>query len=273
MLGQHFSPGIVYLDGGRWLRVLTRGPLITRGMTRPMVRMTAHDGDGTIHRVQVYAGQLYRTATALPGEPAHVKPLPARRRILRTYDYPVAAPEVTPEVPARPTRPARVPVAATRSQQAPARRKKSRPHVKILKQNSHYCTEACYWLPPNTGGLSPTLYDVIEAMSELLWEDAAERHWDREGTLVEHEIPSGLTLPELACRVYHIAMPSDHHLQSLERSLVELMRRNMVERATGDTRRFRLRGWQCLHTRRRTTRRAIERGGGRAVYATVRFSA
>lgn len=270
MLGQHFRPGIVYWDGHRWLRAMTRGPVITRGVQRPQVRMTAQDGDGVVHRVKVYAGQMYRTAKALPGEPVSAKPAAPRRRILREYQLPVAVASATPGLSARSDRRT---MPAVRSERATGKRKKSRPHVKIVKQYTHYCAEACYWLPPNTGSLSPTLYDVVEAMSELPWNRVADPHRDRDGTLVEHEEPAGYALDELARRVYHVTQPNDHQMQTVEKSLILLRRQNVVERSPIDSERFRLRGWQCLHTRRRTTRLAIERGGGRAVYATVRFSA
>lgn len=271
VLGQHFKPGIVYLDGDRWLRVASRGPLITRGVNRPLVRMTAQDADGVVHRVKVYAGQLYRTAGSLPGESVSAKPMAPRRRIIREYIREYQDPDAV--APVVPVQPARRTVPAVRPGRATGKRKKSRPHVKIVKQDMHYCTEACYWLPPKTGSLSPTLYDVVEAMSELPWNRAADPRWDRDGTLVEHEEPAGYALDELTRRVYHVAQPNDHQTQTVERSLTLLRRQNVVERSPIDSERFRLRGWQCLHTRRRTTRLAIERGGGRAVYATVRFSA
>ncbi|TWE29428.1 hypothetical protein [Prauserella muralis] len=66
MLGQDFTPRVVYRDGERWLRVRTRGPVITRGVATATVRLTAEDAEGTVCRAKVHAATDYPTAGAFP---------------------------------------------------------------------------------------------------------------------------------------------------------------------------------------------------------------
>ncbi|MFF5987562.1 hypothetical protein [Prauserella flavalba] len=65
MLGRDFAPGVVYTeDGLRWLKVRTRGPLITRGVAEPIVRLTVEGEDGAVFRCRVQAWADYPTAAA-----------------------------------------------------------------------------------------------------------------------------------------------------------------------------------------------------------------
>lgn len=136
-----------------------------------------------------------------------------------------------------------------------------------------FSEEACYWLPPDMNGLGPGQQTIIDLLSGLPWLDAPAARWTRDGDLVEHDVPEGLTAIELAVGINGVDSPALRQVHSVQRSLALLISRGIVEESPHGLRRYRLRGWQCLHTRRRITRRAIEHGGGRAVYATVRFSA
>lgn len=133
--------------------------------------------------------------------------------------------------------------------------------------------DACYWLPRDMSGLGPTQNAIVDHMSMLCWIDASEACWNEDGDIVEHAEPPGFEATELAKLIYDSAEPTWREVRGVEKSLSNLMARGLVEPSFDGHGRFRLRGWNCLHTRRRTTRRAIEHGGGRAVYMSVRFSA
>lgn len=255
MLGQDFQPGLVYQDHGRWLKVKTRGSIITRGVDRPIVRLTAEDPEGTVHREKVDAFRDYRVRgkfSAARDTVVSVKPrTPSRAKIVRELPVPRPAP--------RPVKARRV-VPGPCLKPAPAR-------------SELFSEEACYWLPPDMNGLGPGQQTIIDLLSGLPWLDAPAARWTRDGDLVEHDVPEGLTAVELAAGINGVESPALRQVHSVQRSLALLMSRGIVEESPHSVRRYRLRGWQCLHTRRRITRRAIEHGGGRAVYATVRFSA
>lgn len=131
--------------------------------------------------------------------------------------------------------------------------------------------EACYWLPREPASFGPTQSAIIDQLSMLLWIDAPEARWAN-GGIVEHADPPGYGPAELAWRIYR-STPTWRQVRIVEKSLAMLIGRGVIEPCIGSRGRYRLRGWNCLHTRRRTTRRSIEHGGGRALYFAVRFSA
>lgn len=292
MLGRHFNPGVIYADDGDWLLVKTRGPVITRGVDEPIVRMTTVDREGTSRRAWVYARRHYRTAQEFPsGE--HAVPEPRSHPLPRTAAKPKWEPRARirphPELPAR--RQVAVRVAPARRQMAvreaparrqmavretPARRQKPRPRspqLKIAAPPSPFLEDACYWLPRDMSGLRPAQDAIVEALSALPWAEASAVRRSSDGAIVEHDVPQGLDALQLAIRVHHTERPSLQQIEAVRRALEPLLARGMVEQSPADRRRYQLHGWECLHSRRRITRRAIEHGGGRAVYATVRFSA
>lgn len=281
MLGRHFNPGVIYADNGDWLLVKTRGPVITRGVDEPIVRMTTVDRDGTSRRVWVYARRHYRTAQEFPsGEQAvpEARSHPLPRIAAKPKGEPRARIRPNPELPA--ARQVAVRVAPARRQmalrEAPARRQKPRPRspqLKIAAPPSPFLAEACYWLPRDMSGLRPAQDAIVEALSALPWAEASAVRRSSDGAIVEHDVPQGLDALQLAIHVHHTERPSLQQIEAVRRALEPLLARGMVEQSPADRRRYQLHGWECLHSRRRITRRAIEHGGGRAVYATVRFSA
>lgn len=266
MLGLRFKPGVIYADDSGWLRVKTRGPVITRGVDQPTIRMTAVDRDGVARRTKVYAQLDYRTATTfppvfgvqrlpvqVPGEQPKPRPRSNSQRAL-TAPRPKSALATAGS-------------ASTRSASARPRKAKSRsPQLKIAPRQETFLSEACYWLPLDMSNLRPLPRAIVEALSELPWAEASAVRRSTDDIIVEHDVPTGLDAAALAARVHHTE-------EGVRNALPLLIARGLVEQSPADRRLYRLRGWQCLHTRRRTTRRAIEHGGGRAVYATVRFSA
>lgn len=269
MLGQDFERGVIYQTQGRWLKVKTRGPVITRGVERPIVRLTARDQEGAIYREQVDAYRDYPTVDAfrLIGVEGAIKtghsmvaqrrtPMPPRL-VRGSLGYGSVERERASVVPrrARP-RVIRTPVAEQST---------------LLHDSFEH--EACYWIPPNISRLCPAEEAVATALSVLSWVDAPAARWSSEGEIIEHDAPEGCQVRELAARLHRTETPDDRQIHAVERALDPLRLRKIVEVVPGRPPRFRLRGWECLHTRRRTTRRAIEHGGGRAVFASVRFSA
>lgn len=251
MLGQDFEPGMIYQDRGRWLKVKTRGSVITRGVDRPIVRLTAEDPEGTVHREKVDALRDYRVRGQFSA---------ARDTVVSAKRKAPARAKAVPAVPA--PRPPKARKVVPRLCLKPA-----------LARSDLFSEEACYWLPADMNGLGPGQQTIIDLLSGLPWLDAPAARWTRDGDLVEHDVPEGLTAVELAAGINGVESPALRQVHSVQRSLALLMSRGIVEESPHSVRRYRLRGWQCLHTRRRITRRAIEHGGGRAVYATVRFSA
>ena len=70
MLGKDFTPGVVFKDFRIWVRVRTRGPVISKskGHDGAIVRLTTEDRDGNlIGRSMVYAESTYETRTDFPG--------------------------------------------------------------------------------------------------------------------------------------------------------------------------------------------------------------
>lgn len=274
MLGGLFQPGVIYADDHGWLRVKTRGPVITRGVEQPTIRMTAADLEGRVHRTQVLARRQYHTAAAFPpgcGAPDRPEPAPSTQPRRRPQPAPA---QVAPAAHRRKAEVSRT--RSTRPHATPPYQKKPGgrvPQLKIAPQEETFLDEACYWLPQDMGDLRPAQHVIAEKLSALPWADAAEVRWSTDGDLVEHDIPAGLTGEALAARLHHTEQPTARQVEAIRHVLSTLIYRRLVERSPGKPWLFRLRGWECLHTRRRTTRRAIEHGGGRAVFATVRFSA
>lgn len=252
MLGQDFEPGAIWEDHSRWLKVKTRGPIITKGVDQPTVRLTVEDRDRVVHRAKVYAGKDYLTADVFP----------STRK---------------PRLPSKPKSESGTRTKAVRGD-VPFRGRAARvdpkpPLVAAPSRHDFPPEEACYWLPLDMSGLGPAQHTIIDLLSGLPWVDAPAARWSSDGDIVEHDVPEGLDAVEIASRINRVEDPSWRHVHSVHRSLALLIARGIVDECRSSRRRYRLRGWQCLHTRRRTTRRAIEHGGGRAVYATVRFSA
>ncbi|MPY77638.1 MAG: hypothetical protein GEV04_03910 [Actinophytocola sp.] len=258
------------------MRIKTRGPVITQGVDRPTVRLTVDD-NGKVRRTKVYANRDYETRPSnanparrewiIPSSVSHppVASLNTRRQGLPQLDAP-KKPRRRKARPAALSGRATGPTAIRRTPGSAAR-----PHdIVIAPVDNQYCEEACYWLPPTTEHVTASQYAILDALSQLLWVDVPAAQW-RDGELVEHDAPIGLTSTELAAEVHHVEQPTPRQMRSVEHTIKHLIQRRLVERTS--TRRYRLRGWQCLHTRRRTTRRAIEIGGGRAVYQYVRHSA
>lgn len=279
MLGRNFKPGVIYADGGDWLLVKTRGHVITQGVDGPIVRMTAADRDGTVRRTWVYAQRRYQTVSTLPAEgdrlSTSVHSTPDSNPHLRLQSGTYVKTQTEPAARRRP-KPQVVPAAPTLARAEPARRMNPRPRtpqIKIATAPSPFLDEACYWLPPDMNGLRPAQNAIVEMLSELRWVDACEVRRSSDGVLVEHDGPQGMNISEMVAHLHHTQLPSQRHAEAVLKALEPLLARGIVEQSPADRRRYRLRGWQCLHSRRRTTRRAIEHGGGRAVYATVRFSA
>lgn len=289
MLGKNFTSGLTYRDGNHWVRIKTRGPVITRGVDKPIVRLTIEETDGTTRRTKIYANHEYETrddGTAakrarrewilptdaainphdyersdvdlLPDNPSSHHPLPVQQQ-LRAPTKPRRRRPRPASLSDRPAKP-RATTAGTSAAEPP-------PIVAVPE--NEYCDEACYWLPPNTHHVTAAQYAILEALSELLWVDAPAAHW-RDGELIEHDAPAGYTGNELAALVHGVEQANPRQVRAIDRTIDELVRRRLIERTGG---RCRLRGWECLHTRRRRTRRAIEQGGGRAFYAYVRHSA
>lgn len=276
MLGKNFTSGMAYRDARGWVRIKSRGPVITQGVDRPTIRLTVED-NGTVRRTKVYADQDYdaKPSTASPARREWIIPSTSRSAV--SYLQPASVTRL----------PSNTQVNAPKKRQ----RRKARPaslsgrttphlgrtpgvarpqDIVVAPPDHQYCEEACYWLPPNTKHVTASQYAVLDALSQLLWVDAPAAFW-RDGELVEHNAPLGSHSIELAALVYHVEQPTPRQVRSLERTIKDLIRRRLIERTS--THRYRLRGWQCLHTRRRATRRAIEIGGGRAMYAYVRHSA
>lgn len=271
MLGGLFEPGVIYTDDHGWLRVKTRGPVITRGVEHPTVRMTAVDRDGHVHRTQVLARRHYQTATAFPpGSGAPPRPEPAPRAQPRRRPLPHPA-QASPQRRAAngTARPAALPAVPPYRKRPGSRL----PQLKIAPRDEPFMEDACYWLPLDMGDLRPSQHAIAEGLSVLPWADAAEVRWSTDGILVEHDVPAGLDAVALAARIQHTEEPTERQVEAVRHLLSTLIFEGLVERSPANSRLYRLKGWECLHTRRRTTRRAIEHGGGRAVFATVRFSA
>lgn len=263
MLGQDFEPDTIYQDHNRWLKVRTRGPIITRGVDRPIVRLTVEDENHVMHRAKVYAGQQYRTAA-----PAPVSRGPRLRSMPKPAPVPkVARPraELVTRLPAAP----RAPRARIRAPRLPVK-----PLLALAPSSDGTSPqEACYWLPPDMTGLGSAQLAIVDLLSALPWLDASAARWSSDGAVIEHDVPSGLDAVALAAHINRAKEPTWRQVHSVHRSIEMMTARGMIEENPADPRRYRLRGWQCLHSRRRITRRAIEHGGGRAVFATVRFSA
>lgn len=263
MLGQNFEPDTIYQDHNRWLKVKTRGPIITRGVDRPIVRLTVEDENHVMHRAKVYAGQQYRTAVPAPA---------SRGSRLRSMPKPALVPkvarpktELVRRIPAVP----RAPRTRSRAPRLPVKP----PLMVAPSPDETLAEEACYWLPLDMSGLGSAQMAIINLLSGLPWLDAPAARWSSDGALIEHDLPGGLDAVALAAHINRAKEPTWRQVHSVHRSIEMMTARGMIEENPADPRRYRLRGWQCLHTRRRTTRRAIEHGGGRAVFATVRFSA
>lgn len=258
MLGQDFQSGVVYEAHDRWLEVKTRGPIISRGVVEPIVRLTAEDRDGNMHREMVLANRNYRIVGAFPSSAAVSLP-------------PVCDTRSAPKVKSVRRRKVEAVPAHTRS--ARPRAASASPSVAKSLWPDEYAEEACYWLPADMSGIGSAQCAVINLLSGLPWVEAHAARWSSDGDIVEHDVPHGFEAVELARRIHGEPRPTLSQVHSVQRSLALLLARDIVEESPGNRLRYRLRGWQCLHTRRRITRRAIEHGGGRAVYATVRFSA
>ncbi len=291
MLGKNFTSGLTYRDGSRWVRVQTRGPVITRGVDEPLIRLTIED-DGTTRRTKIYANREYETrddGTAakrarrewiLPAG-ASINPHDYERSDIDLLSHdpssvPMFAAQPHLRAPTKARR--RRPRPASLSGRSPAPRRArattsgsgaAEPPPIVAVPENEYCEEACYWLPPNTHHVTATQYAILEALSGLLWVDAPAARW-RDRELIEHDAPIGCTMSELAAVIHEVEQANPRQVRAVDRTIRELVQRRLIER-NGD--RVRLRGWQCLHTKRRKTRRAIEQGGGRAFYAYVRHSA
>lgn len=297
MLGKNFTTGLTYRDESRWVRVKSRGPVITKGVEWPTIRLTVDD-NGTIRRTRVYANRDYETRPVTATKhPRREWIVPSMSRLqqqqlvalantidLRTpSSQPVEPVRNYPQAPTKPRRRKARPAALSGRATSPVRVSRSRsatttarsitsrefPAIVAVPENE-YCDEACYWLPPNTHHVTAGQYAILDALSELLWVDAPAAVW-RDRELIEHDAPIGLTGTELTAAVQQVKQPTPRQVRSLERTIGHLIERGLIERTS--THHYRLRGWECLHTKRRTTRRAIERGGGRAMYAYVRHSA
>ncbi|GAA5104544.1 hypothetical protein [Haloechinothrix salitolerans] len=294
MLGKNFTSGLTYRDGNHWVRVKSRGPVITKGVDEPTVRLTVENA-GMTRRTKIYANRDYETrddGTAkkharrewiLPAGTA-INPRDYERRDLDPLAHSTSSERTNsmrqyPKAPTKARRRRPRPASLSGRSAKPRRigtprsttttnHEASPPPIVPVPENE-YCEEACYWLPPTTHHVTATQYAILEALSELLWLDAPAARW-REGELVEHDAPTGLTGAELTSVVHKVEQPNPRQVRAIERIIGDLIKRRLIER-TG--KRFRLRGWECLHTRRRKTRRAIEEGGGRAFYAYVRHSA
>ncbi len=70
MHGEDFKPGTVFKDGRIWVRVRSRGPVITRlkGHEGSVVKLVTEDRDGNlIGKSLVYADKDYDTRSEFPG--------------------------------------------------------------------------------------------------------------------------------------------------------------------------------------------------------------
>lgn len=291
MYGKHFTVGISYRDNdATWRRVLTRGPVSTHGkdITAPIVRLTVDPGDGTTERAVVLANQDYEVRDDASGRPRSrrewiVPPgTTVRQEDLDALTQNTSVPEpssrwlsaaprrLQPASMKPDRRKARPASLSGRENTAGTTAASRHPDLTVPPPTHSWPREACYWLPTTTRRITATQYEVMEALSCLLWVDAPAARW-REGEPVEHDPPAARTIHEITATVQDTDNPNPRQIRATARIINELLKHKFVERCGPE--RYRLRGWECLHTRRRETRRAIEKGGGRALYERVRFSA